>query len=163
MKYFCLIILSIILKTGFGQTQTITIDCGIKKDYNKSTFKKFGRLRTFNFNSTYYNKKGLLCYVGDSTKKVTGYEGNWGGLEYFKKGRRAGRIVFYDQCATRVKEVHLFYPNRNNGKTSHLEFYENGKKKKKTITQNYKADKIVTWDANGKKTVEKIKRAGRQY
>jgi hypothetical protein len=163
MKYLIFFSLLVFTKSHFGQSQKLIIDCGIKKDYRKSTFKKYGRLSTFNFNGTYYNNKSLLCYIGDSTKKVTGYVGDWNSMEYFRRGRTAGRLMFYDKCATRIKEVNLFSPWRNNGKGVHIEYYEDGKRKKRVVTQNYKADKIITWDENGKKTKEKIKRTGRQY
>jgi antitoxin component YwqK of YwqJK toxin-antitoxin module len=163
MKYiFCLLFYSILI-TGFAQIQRNEVDCGMSDDYKKSTFKKYGKITTFNFLSTFYNENGILCYLGNPACKVTGFYGTWKGIDMYKRGRNAGRIVYYDECATRVKAVHLFYPKKNNGKIVHLEFYENGKKKSKTTTHNEKADRVITWDIKGKRKVENGEPKGRQY
>jgi len=163
MRYYLIIALTILVNIGYGQNQGQQIDCGMKEEYKKSTFKRYGRFKTFNFSSAYYNSEGRLCYIGTPRKKVTGYYGKRDELDYFKRGRSAGRIKYYDPCATRVKEVHLFYPKRKDGKTTHLKFYENGKKKEKTIDRNNKATKIITWDAKGKKTTKRIPKTERYY
>ena len=163
MKYIFLFIFSIIIQIGFGQIHFKTEDCKLEKGYKKSTFRKYRNLKSIDFKSTYYNEKGMMCYKKHPLRKVTGYFGTWNGLEYIKRGRRSGTIRFYDECGLKVKEVHKFFPKRKDGKTTHLFFYENGRKQKKKIDRNSKPTKVLTWDSNGKKLIDELSKPGRYY
>lgn len=69
MKYYLIIALTILVHIGYGQNQGQQIDCEMKEDYKKSTFKRYGRFKTFNFSSAYYNSRGRLCYIGTPRKR----------------------------------------------------------------------------------------------